>query len=115
MIEDWYYSYTNGWENHNCELPLPFVCEVVAGIEPPTTAPVPTLPPSLPCQEGADDGWIKMADDNEFCYKFVAAGSEDDTFMNSEYNCQMEVRIIIILECFNLLSFTFFLVFRVVI
>ena len=43
-------SYSYGWENKNCEMLLPFVCEVLAGIEAPTTLEPPTQPPLIPCQ-----------------------------------------------------------------
>ena len=52
IINDWYYSYSNGWESHNCESEMPFFCEVVAGMVAPTTAAPPTVPPALPCDEG---------------------------------------------------------------
>ena len=43
-------SYSYGWENKNCEMLLPFVCEVLAGDEAPTTLEPPTQPPLIPCQ-----------------------------------------------------------------
>ena len=55
IINDWYYSYSNGWESHNCESEMPFFCEVVAGMVAPTTAAPPTVPPALPCDEGQHD------------------------------------------------------------
>jgi hypothetical protein len=47
------------WINYNCDHVMSVVCETVAGIEPPTTAPPPTDTPDVECHEGQSDGWIK--------------------------------------------------------
>lgn len=89
ILLDWKYSYSNGWENHNCGSEFTFVCEVVAGIEPPTTVAPPTIPPIENCKEGIDDGWIKGPNDN--CYKFFKTSSQADTWSSVEYSCLQQV------------------------
>jgi hypothetical protein len=36
-----------------------YICEVVAGLEEPTTLAPPTDAPDVDCQEGQSDGWIR--------------------------------------------------------
>ena len=72
---------------------MPFLCKVEAGFDPPTTVDPPTVPPSVPCDYHAEDGWIKMATgaDTDFCYKFVATSADSDVWSQAEYYCQQEV------------------------
>ena len=72
---------------------MPFLCKVEAGFDPPTTVDPPTVPPSVPCDYHAEDGWIKMATgaDTDFCYKFVATSADSDVWSQAEYYCQREV------------------------
>ena len=95
FLLDWYYSYSNGWENHNCQSEMAFACKVEAGFEPPITADPPTAPPSIPCDYNSDDGWVKMSEgeDTQFCYKFVATSADSDIWSQAEYYCQKEVRM----------------------
>ena len=46
------------WVNYNCDHLLGYVCEVVAGIEQPTTLSPPTDAPDVDCHE-QPDGWIQ--------------------------------------------------------
>ena len=52
-------SYSYGWETKNCEMLLPFVCEVWAGDEAPTTLEPPPPPPLIPCQVGSLKNFLK--------------------------------------------------------
>ena len=72
---------------------MPFLCKVEAGFDPSTTVDPPTVPPSVPCDYHAEDGWIKMATgaDTDFCYKFVATSADSDVWSQAEYYCQQEV------------------------
>lgn len=90
LIIDWQSSYSNGWESHNCQSELGFVCEVLAGMEPPTTLSPPTIQPPLEC---GDEGWMKPSSDSEYCYKFVVAGATTDSWDAAEYQCLQEVMI----------------------
>ena len=47
------------WVNYHCEHLMAFICEVVAGIEQPTTAAPPTDAPDVGCHDGEADGWIR--------------------------------------------------------
>ena len=68
------YAYTHEWMNHDCELRMPFACEVIASHDPTTIEP-PTPTPDAPCRpETPNDGWIKFTSDDggtdEWCFKF---------------------------------------------
>jgi hypothetical protein len=86
---DWQYS-SFGWENHNCDSEMPFVCEVLAGIEPITTIPPPTEGPAVPCTAGTDDGWIKGSTNLDYCYKFVVTSDPAVGWPIAEAACQSE-------------------------
>ena len=90
MLE-WYYYSSLGWESRNCKSEMPFVCKVLAGMTPPTTVPPPTIQPPVQCQAGQDDDWIKKSSDDEYCYKFVQAEDDKDTFNVAEDHCVAEV------------------------
>ena len=62
------------------------MCETVAGTEPPTTAPVPTMPPKIPCSD-SDDTWIRMPGDEDYCYAFFNSYNEDLSWTKAEANC----------------------------
>ena len=60
---------SGAWSNYHCDhLMKGFICEVVAGIEQPTTAPTPTDSPDIDCNEGQTDGWIRMPGNTFLCW-----------------------------------------------
>ena len=90
VIDHWMSSYSYGWENKNCESELPFICEVLAGEQPPTTLQPPTIPPPRPCQGGTGEGWLQGPEGVDFCYKFHQSTSDQETWNNVEYKCLQE-------------------------
>ena len=82
--------------SHNCASEMPFVCKVVAGMDPPTTAAPPTINPPVVCSEIEQD-WVKPNQESEYCYKFVAADSDQDTWKSSEDQCRAEVKIVAVI------------------
>ncbi len=86
ILMDWnYYDY--GWESHNCKSEMPFICEVLAGLDPPTTVAPPTISPPIDCNA---EGWIRPSESQDYCYKFVASSSEEDIFDAAETKCMAE-------------------------
>ena len=83
-------TYSSQWHDGNCAVTRGFICEVPAGMDPPTTAPAPTLPPKIPCST-EDDTWIRMPGNDDYCYKFFS--SQDmytyigKTWSKAEANC----------------------------
>jgi len=47
------------WITYHCDLLVGFVCEAVAGFEPPTTLAPPTDAPDVDCHDGESDGWLR--------------------------------------------------------
>ena len=85
------YSYTFEWINDNCELRMPFVCEVIASSNPTTIAP-PTPTPETPCNsENPNDGWLKFTKDQggtgEYCFYFYNDW-ETKNWMDARKECE---------------------------
>ncbi len=85
------YNYGSlGWENHACDSELPFVCETVAGMDPPTTIEPPTDGPDINCVQGTADGWIKRPEDMDTCYKFMVDSQAGMTWDDANMQCARE-------------------------
>ena len=83
------YYYMHEWMNDNCEIRMPFACEVVASTNPTTVAP-PTPTPDAPCHsETPDDGWILFTADQggsgEDCFNF---GYDWKDWMDAKKECE---------------------------
>ena len=83
-------TYNPTWQDANCAITLGFICETVAGVVPPTTAPAPTVPPREPCTEN-DDTWIRMPGNEDYCYAFftsyVSYTHVGQSWAKAEANC----------------------------
>ena len=83
------YYYMHEWMNDNCELRMPFACEVIASQNPTTVAP-PTPTPDAPCRpETPNDGWIKFTVDDggsgDWCFKF---NSDTKDWVTAKQECE---------------------------
>ena len=82
------YYYMHEWMNDDCELRMPFACEVIASSNPTTVAP-PTPTPDTPCHSGSDDGWIKHTVDDggsgDWCFKFY---SDYKDWVSAKQECE---------------------------
>ena len=74
------------WRNYHCDHAIGFICEVVAGVEQPTTVEPPTDAPDINCHGDESDGWIQRPGETwiksiqDLLYSFIWKTLKKDWF-----------------------------------